>query len=452
MGTSRAQREATLALRLRAIKLSNMMKKLYLDFKLFYRQCRAEDFGFYMAAAYIIFSYLRPQSIFPALDIIPWTQICILLGLMYAITKQALNIQKPHIIVLFFCIVCLLSSYYSQYPEISFKNIDVVFKWLVEIIFFTSCIRSISQFRLITILFFLVLFKISFFGARTWVQRGFGFRDFGISGPSGYFENSGELSILMAMFAIMSLAVLFRNPASRRIFFLLPLTAYMTVLAASSRGGQLALLVGSFIFFIAKGKLSIKYLLLAVVIGLTGYSLLPQEQKERFTSAGEDATSQSRLLYWSKGIEMVKDYPILGVGYQSFPTYFHTHYADEISEDTTWIRRREVSHNTYIQVSSEMGLLGLWSYLWMCLIVFKLNRGTRTMLRRSASANDHDWIYQYSIGLDIAQVVFLIGAFFISAALYPYTYFMIMFSLSMNNVVKRELDSAEDNVSVADQA
>lgn len=415
------------------------MKNLYSEFKQYYKDCQAEDLGFYMVAGYIVFSYLRPHMLFPLLDIIPWTQLFIIGGLVYAVSKGNLRFQLPHFTILLFSIVCLLSAYNSQYPAISFRNVDIPFIWLLEALCFTCCINSTRKLKLIVILFFLMLFKISFFGARTWVQRGFGFQDYGISGPSGFFQNSGELSLLMAMITIMSVSVMIGSEHPRKIYYALPITAIMTVLAASSRASQLALLAAAFIFFLIKGKLNLKYLLMAITVIYGGYTLLPDEQKARFTSAGEDSTSQSRLLYWEKGVDMVKDHPWLGVGFQAFPMYFHAHYADEIPEGSNFGQKREVAHNTLIEVSSEAGIFGLLSYLWMYFIVFKLNGNSRKLLRVSSLVPSQQWLYQFSIGLDIAQIAFIIGAFFMSVALYPYTYFMIMFSLSLNNAVQAEV-------------
>ncbi len=417
------------------------MKKLYLDFKQYFQDCRNEDLGFYIVAGYIIFSYLRPHVIFPFLDIIPWTQLFIISGLVYAGVKTTLKFQLPHFTILAFATVCLLSAFHSEFPTISFINVDIPFIWLLEALCFTACINSTKKLKLILILFFLVLFKISFFGARTWVQRGFGFQDYGISGPAGFFQNSGELSLLMAMLTIMSLSVMIGNESVKKVYYLFPLTTVMTVLAASSRASQLALLIGSFIFFLVKGKLNLRYLALAGAVIYGGFLLLPEEQKARFTSAGEDSTSQSRLLYWEKGIEMTEKYPWLGVGFQAFPAYFHANYADEIPEGSGFGQRREVAHNTLIEVSSEMGYLGLITYMWMYFIVFRINKQSRRLLRGSNLDKEQPWLYQFTIGLDIAQILYLVGAFFMSVALYPYTYFMIMFSLSMKNSVLTEISA-----------
>lgn len=414
------------------------MKQLIKDFKKFYRDCKNENFAFYMAAGYIIFSYLRPHVIFKWLDVIPWTRLFILGGLAYAITKQTVKLQAAHLAILFFAFSCCLSSYLSFEPEWSFSKLDVIFIWFLEVLFFTACVDSRHKFKLLTILFFLVLFKISFFGARTWVQRGFGFRDYGIAGPMGFFENSGELSLLMAMLAIMSLSILISQKQLSKWYYLLPLTAYMTVLAASSRGSQLALAIGTFIFFSIKGKFKIKYLLITIFVGYVGFLLLPAKQQERFTSSGEDDTSTSRLIYWAAGLDMLKEKPLTGIGFRCFPDYFHTYFQHMIPNDQSWGNKKEVAHNTLIEVSSEMGIIGFSTYMFMYFLVFKLNSSSRKHLRPYAKNINEDWLYQYSIGLDVANITYFIGAFFMSVAFYPYIYFMLMFSTVLNNIAKRE--------------
>jgi O-antigen ligase len=285
------------------------------------------------------------------------------------------------------------------------------------------------------ILFFIVFFKISLFGAKTWIQRGFAFKDYGIAGPNGFFENSGELSLVMAMIVIMSLSFLSAHKNASKIYYLLPITAIMTVLAASSRGCQLALATGLILYFLIKGKFSVKYILAGVLIGYLGFQLLPEGQKKRFSSAGEDNTSVSRLTYWSAGLKMLDEHPIVGIGFRGFPDYFHRNYSYMIPEGQSWGQRKEVAHNTLIEVSSELGMIGFFTYMFMYLLVFKLNFSSRKMLKQQSTNAKESWLYQFSIGLDIAQITFIIGAFFMSVALYPYTYFMLMFSGSLNNIV-----------------
>lgn len=416
------------------------MNDLIKDIKKFYRDCMDQDFGFYMVVAYLVFSNLRPQAIYPALDILPWTQLCIVAGLVYSGMQKQLRFQRSHFAILMFFLATLVSSFFSQYQGYSLERLDFVYIWLVEALFFTSCIKNIKQFRLATIVFFILLFKISLFGARTWVERGFGFRDYGIAGPHGFYENSGELSLLMVMLAVMSIAFLAGQKEARKTYYVLPLTAIMTVLAASSRGGQLALVVGLIVMSVYSGKLKLKNLLIMIVAGWLIYTVIPDEQKERFREAGEDNTSQSRLLYWEKGLEMLEEYPLLGVGHAAFPLYFEDHYSDLLPEDAAYSARREVAHNTLVQVASSMGYIGLVMFLWMYWVVFSLNRQTRKLIKMHKDILSVGWIRHYSKGLDVAMVTFFVGSFFMSVAYYPYIYFMLMFSQAMKNSVEKEIN------------
>jgi putative inorganic carbon (hco3(-)) transporter len=422
------------------------MKVLFRDLFRYISECKSENFGFYCAAGYIIFSYLRPHALFPQLNFFPWTQAFIMLGLGYGVIKGTLRFQSSHFAVFLFGIASVISTIYSFNVDQSLKNLSTIFVWMLEIIFFTACITTLHQLRLILILFFIVLFKISLFGAKTWVMRGFAFQDYGIAGPNGFFENSGELSLLMAMLVIMSASVIHQNKQISRWYYILPITAFMTVLGASSRASQLGLVAGMFIFFIARGQFNIRYLIIGIFVCYLGFQLLPEGQKKRFTSAGTDSTSVSRLTYWGGGIKMFQEHPIVGVGYRCFPDYFHRYYHYMIPEGQSWGGRKEVAHNTLIEVGSEMGTIGLITYLYVYYLVFKLNRISRRKMRNYIADTKASWAYQFSIGLDIAQIVFFVGGFFMSVALYPYNYFMLMFAGALlNSVSKAEAEFLKAN-------
>ena len=413
------------------------MKYLIADLKRFIKDCKSEDFAFYMASAYLIFSYLRPQTIYTVLDILPWTQLSIVCGLIFLLIKSRIKVQKPHIAVFIFFLVALASCFTSQYPDFSFKKVNVVYIWLVEIFFFTNCIRSPKQYWLITVLLFLILFKISLFGARTWIQRGFGFRDYGIAGPEGFFANSGELSLLMAMLVVMSISFISGHERVNKWYYILPVTAIMTVLAASSRGGQLAMAGGLLMIGVTIGKLRIRNILVLCIVAFIGFSLIPEKQKERFTTMGDDDTSKSRILYWKAGLEMLEEYPFLGTGYYTFPLYFKDHYSFEMDQSSYLGQRSEVAHNSLIQTASTMGYTGLVVYLYLQYLCYSINRDSRKRLETLGESNEKiRWMYKYSKGLDAAIVTYFIGAFFMSVAFYPYIYLLLQLTQSMNNSIR----------------
>ncbi|MBN2055377.1 tetratricopeptide repeat protein [bacterium] len=97
-----------------------------------------------------------------------------------------------------------------------------------------------------------------------------------------------------------------------------------------------------------------------------GYSYLGRFASSFNTSHG---TAQFRLLTWKSTLEMIRDYPVFGVGLGSFgkafPRYRNPREIDFSGESTTV----EKTHNDHLQFWAEMGLVGLlaWLFLLMCL-------------------------------------------------------------------------------------
>jgi len=90
-----------------------------------------------------------------------------------------------------------------------------------------------------------------------------------------------------------------------------------------------------------------------------------------------------RMGYWLKTLEMIKNYPILGIGLGNFNLPL-TRYA----------------HNLYLQIWAEQGILGLGSFLWFIgIIVFRIVRKVK-----SAVAEERRRI----IFLAVALVAFLL--------------------------------------------
>jgi len=423
-----------------------VLKNLRFDARDLFQSFLAADFGVKMVVLYIVFSYLRPQAIYPALDLLPWTQITIVGGLCFVALNYKVKINSAVYLTIVFSVICVISAYTSDYQDYSTTRLNIIFTWVIEIIFFVSCITQKEDLKLVIVTMFIALFKISLFGARTWIERGFGFRDYGIAGPPGFFTNSGELSLLMAMFFLWSTSYL-TSGSKQWLYWVLPITAFMTVLAASSRGSQLALLVGTVWLFIRSGKLNIRSLIVFCIMLFAAYYFLPDKQKERFSSSGDDNTSQSRVLYWEKGYDMAINHPYFGIGYYSFPLYFHDHYAEYLPPGKSWAQRKEVAHNSFIEVLSTMGFVGLTSYLLLLYLIYRQSKKSRTIYRNLSNSKD---VELFSLGLEASLVCYLIGSTFMSVAFYPYVYLMLMLSSSLLDIAMSESLAAESHGSEGD--
>jgi len=282
------------------------------------------------------------------------------------------------------------------------------------------------------IIFLLCAAKISIGTSKNWALRGFSFTNWGLTGPKGYFQNSGELSILMlTLFPVAyKLYEFFRDKASRferLILVICWLTPILTILGASSRGSQLALVVQLAIMF-RKYIFRLKSLLIIIAFGFAFSYLLPDEQKARFESAGDDKTSQQRLLYWENGWEMIQNHPWLGVGYFNFPSYYAKHYPEDMLYD-----RAELPHNIFIQVGTDAGFLGLVPFGFLLFIPFLLGR------KIVKGQNKNSFIPIATEGILYGILGFILAGQFVTVAYYPFLWISLAFVVSAYNISIKEI-------------
>lgn len=79
-------------------------------------------------------------------------------------------------------------------------------------------------------------------GAIVWMQRGFNFSGWGVTGPRGRFANSGEFGLQMSMVCVISLCFYlgtkqFLSGWRKWLILSIPITSFMSVLVSSTRGG-----------------------------------------------------------------------------------------------------------------------------------------------------------------------------------------------------------------------
>jgi O-antigen ligase len=91
-----------------------------------------------------------------------------------------------------------------------------------------------------------------------------------------------------------------------------------------------------------------------------------------------------RLNYWQESLAIIKAHPFVGVGLGNFN-----------------LQNSRYAHNSYLQIWAEMGILGLFSLIWIVSVVFKtcFRNLTQSPYKRQVA------------GLLAANVVFLMHNF-----------------------------------------
>lgn len=413
-----------------------------LKFRAYVETFKIESLSFKLVCICLFLEYVRPQSLYPALSIIPWSQIAILATIATLITnrenrkreKLGKTLKEEYYLTplfMLFFIHCIFSSAFAFSSEYAFENIKVIASWIIFYLLIISIVNTEKRFLFFLALFFLCNLKMSQFGFRAWVMRGFSFSSWGVGGSPGWFANSGEFGIQMCIFFPLASATIYAlkpylTKTRFRISLLLPITAAGSVVATSSRGALLGLFVVIALYTLRRGEILKKLLLGSFLIALI-YIVTPSEFRERFQTAGTDKTSVTRLEYWKNGKEMADEHPILGIGYMNWVIYYRENYFNP-----TLYRRVEVAHNTFVEAMAELGYVGLAIFLIMCFSSFKLNTATK----RIGTASGNNLYIYLPIGFNIALAGLFVTTFFIAALYYPFYWIHFALTVSLNKAAK----------------
>jgi len=414
------------------------MDKLYtLNPKALWAQMKTEHFAFWMICAYLILQYFDPLRIYSGLDSLPLDKITIGLAVLALPmdphrhwVRDATNVWMT-----LFLVVILLSSALAIYPAISWSHWFDFVGWYLIYFLVINIVTTPERYFIFLVIFLLANFKMSFFGARTWAARGFGFTGWGLLGPPGYFNNSSDFSSEMLMFAPIAFELaLFVKPRVRRLtyWFLMlgAVTGAMSVLGASSRGSQVALAFQGAWMAIQR-KLKVGVLIAILVVAGVGYALLPAAEKARFTAAGTDSTSVQRLDYWKAALKMIENHPILGVGYYNFAPVYAAHRSHKL-----WHGKAQLPHNIFFQVGTDAGLIGLGIFM---ILIYRNLKITRDIRRASEKSEGAVPAFAPSVakGLVLTTWGFIVAGQFNTVAYYPFLWINLALTVSLADITRR---------------
>jgi len=384
---------------------------------------------------YVFFEYVRPQTVWKAIDVLPFGQIFLLASTVLVFVEGRLSFRATRALWMsigLFTTIIALSSIFAQYPEWSWDFKDIWINWLLLMLIVGAGIRTRTELLLLLISFVLWNLKMSQFGARAWVANGFSTFASGVSGGPGWFQNSGEFGIQMCLF--LPLAGYFTYglwPRLGKLQKLLAGTVIFTVLISivvgSSRGAFVGMLVVA-VWAVSLSPYRVRAALIAVPLAAFTWIVLPQRTKDRLAQSGEDRDSVARLTYWKDGIEIANQHPVLGIGYNNWLPYYHARYNPE----------GELPHNYFIECVTQTGYVGLAVFCGVLVAYFRQNNRTRKLTRPDGPKPDRVlWCLAY--GLDGAMVGFMASGFFVSVLWYPYIWMNIALSMAVSRVAHRQL-------------
>ncbi len=241
----------------------------------------------------------------------------------------------------------------------------------------------------------------------------------GVGGYSTYFlANSSELGLGLCVTYPLCY-YLFKGTTSRllKIICLVLLAMFVvSIVFTGSRGAFVGFIATLLYLLYKQKKLLIGLVILAVLSPLAIY-LVSDQYVHRIESITDVETDQSigiRLQLWRAAVDMIADYPIFGVGTGNFPNAYGSTYRAKGSASLYWS-----PHNVFIQIVTELGLVGFTVYLLFIGSIFWINYKSRQIL---AAFDDEKLLYYLSHGIDVILVGYIVAGQFITATYYPHLF------------------------------
>ncbi len=390
------------------------------DLGYIWQALRAEPWFFWLFCGYLFFEYVRPQGIYPAIDVLPWAKLLVLGSMFMVLASRgsSKSIRSPiSLPLLGFFAVAFLSMLFAYDREKSFEGQSLLINWIILYLLFLWIPTTKFRFFIVMLLLFLASFKMAQFGAIEWARRGFSYTSWGVAGPEGYFQNAADLGVQMAIYTPWAVAFYFgcrqywKSRIIKFLFLFACLAGVATAFATGQRNSALAFvaMAACFVLF-TRGRF--RNLLVVGVLAAGVVAFLPDEYLARFDTAGEDQTSQSRLTYWSRGLEIYADNPVIGVGYNNWTVYYARYYPGESLRTSV----QEVAHSVPITIAAEMGTLGLLFYYWLVVTIFLVNIRSARAFREGGAPL---WRY-FALSFNFGMVGFLSASIFLSITFYPF--------------------------------
>lgn len=210
---------------------------------------------------------------------------------------------------------------------------------------------------------------VSMLGILQWVTQ------IGIPAPwdierriTSVFDYPNALGLYLGPIIILGAFLLYRSIKEKQkgsILFWSSVTgiSFLAILLAESEAAIVAVLATLFLsslFDKTCRQITVPFMILCVML-IGSLPVLRDPVLNKLML--QDYSGQVRVSQWTETWEMVKDYPITGVGLAGYPTVFESYHQ------ATHLEIFQYPHTNVLNIWSELGILGLTAAGWLVLLI-----------------------------------------------------------------------------------
>ena len=375
---------------------------------------------------FLLVVYVRPYEFFPRAlwmrSMAFWVAMVTLaiyvptqLGLDGKITVWTREVK----LVLWLLVFALLSIPQALDPLLAWNGFVDYLKVVLMFVVLINVVRTEGRLKLLLLLVLLVSCVLSIGAVHDYMGGRLDLGGKRIKGMiGGMFDNPNDLALHLVTIIPIALALLFTSRAFFKKLFYGLAAVLMTagVVVTFSRGGFLALICMAGVLGWRIGRRNKWLVLLLLPVILAAFIVLaPGGYGNRLATTG-DESAVARLDDLKRSIFITLHHPLLGVGMENYILFSNSNHA---------------THNSYTQVSSELGLAAFVIY-----VLFQIAplRGLGKITRETSNSRRESHFYYLSVGLAASLIGYMVASFFASVAFLWYVYFLVGYAVCLRRL------------------
>lgn len=405
--------------------------------------------------------YARPQEMFPeAFGSFPLVRL-VAIGTLLAYVGAKLvagerltrwTLELTMILVIVFLGILFMPIAASPGDSLgvlldTFLKVVVIFVLMINLLNTESRLRSIIRLSVICGTG-LALFAVFSYATGNYLVQNRQATNRIASLVAGMFGNPNDLAVSLDLLLPLAVALALTSAGIKRLFYIACAVALaIGVIVTFSRGGFLGLVAvgGVLLWKLSRRRRGLTVLAFVVATGVFLVAM-PAGYSNRLTtifSIEEDPTgsAQARRELLTRAAAVAANHLVIGVGMGNFHIYSI---------------REQVAHNSYLEISAELGVAGLLAYLALIFAPFaalrRIERQTRSRptkqrlpyeRSRDGTAGDErtpadDVVRQrahiFSVALQAAIIGYLVCSFFGSIQYLWHIYYLVAYAVALRQL------------------
>ena len=172
-----------------------------------------------------------------------------------------------------------------------------------------------------------------------------------------YNPNAYAAFLILIIFPVIMLTIYEKNKIMKTIYGIISILIFVNIVMTYSRNALLGFGIGAMVLCVLY---SLKLIIAFGGVGIA--ALFIPSVFDRIRDLTNITQNESRIKLWKTAIMMIKEHPILGVGNGNFISRYDE-FVNKYKGLSYNAYTRYPAHNSYLKLQSELGIIGIVSFL-----------------------------------------------------------------------------------------